>query len=91
MRIFNQIHKNYKELEVAEIVEEDTKSLNEILNIYLKENNISLNELLNQKSLLLDLIWIMKSGTRKSNSQIAKVLGINKNKMTRLFRQIMKK
>lgn len=91
MRIFNQIHKNYKELEVAEIVEEDTKSLNEILNIYLKENNLNLNELLAQKSLLLDLIWIMKSGTRKSNSEIAKVLGINKNKMTRLFRQIMKK
>lgn len=61
------------------------------MNSYLKENKLKLNEIVDKKGLLLNLIWIMKTRTRKSNAEIARVLGINKNKMTRLYKKIMEK
>ena len=89
--IFNQIHIKYESLEIADVVDEFQLTLEDVLNEFLQKNNVELEEIKSKNNLLLELILELKLKTRQTNKKIANLLGIDKNKMTRLYKKLMEK
>ncbi len=89
---------NYKDLFVELHKEYFNKILNkkityeDIISDYIKRNKINTMELiLKDKKLLLDLILEIQSKTRLTNKEISEFLGIGKNRITNLKKQISDK
>jgi len=88
-KIFNFIHKNYKVLDVKDIVEEKKYNYEEIINNFLIKNKISIDIVKKENNLLLELIELLKIESGITNKKISEILGVNKNRVTRIYRKIM--
>ena len=87
--IFYFIHKNYKALEVKDVMEGNECSYEEIIDDFIKKNKVSINIIKKENNLLLELIEVLKLETGITNKRISEILGINKNKVTRINRKIL--
>lgn len=87
--IFYFIHRNYKALEVKDVMEENECSYEEIIDDFIKKNKVSMNIIKRENNFLLELIKILKLETRITNKKISEILGINKNKVTKINRKIL--
>lgn len=88
MDIFNYIHKNYDALEVADI-DFECKDKEKILNEFLQENKVNLNDIKQEICLLSELIKKLKVECRLNGKEIAEFLNIDKNKVTKANKYIM--
>ena len=70
-------------------MEENECSYEEIIDDFIKKNKVSINIIKRENNLLLELIKILKLETRITNKKISEILGINKNKVTKINRKIL--
>lgn len=88
--IFNFIHKNYSEMDIKD-VEEKSENVQEVINKYLNSNKVSLNMVKKEKNLLIELVEKLKIKTNLKNKEIAELLEIDKNRLTRMNVKILER
>ncbi len=86
--IFNFIHKNYSKIGIKDIEEEKNNNYEEVLSKYLKRNNLSINIVREDRNLLLKLVEELNEKTNITNKEIAYLLKINKNTVTKIMKKI---
>lgn len=87
---FNYIHKNFDESTFVEIIDGTEENLSDVLQEFLNKTQKNLNEIKENDDNLIEIIKELKIRTKKYNKEIAEILGINKNKMTKLYKKIIK-
>ena len=91
MPIFDFIHKNYNELTVLDIKEEQHGDYERLIRDFCIENNIPDKTLRYDEDLLMKLIKKMKSECYLTNKKISELLKINKNRIGKIVKKIKEK
>lgn len=86
--IFNYIHKNYDEIGIMDIDKNDVK---EVIKRYIEANHVSLKLIKKDKNLLFELVKILYETTDVKNKELCEMLGIDKNRVTRMKQKILDK
>ena len=86
--IFNYIHKNYNNLTVLDIKEEQNYDYEKIIKEFCIEKQISVKQIKYDDDLLTEIIKKMKVEYNITNKKISELLKINKNKIGKIVRKL---